>query len=124
MAHGLNGLPCSIYFLLAAFQGKPYLWAVVKHIKDKVHIVEEEQHGKGRCAQEKGKQLASHFSVGEGLNMDARLEASEEAKMQDMEQEQNPTTTSLATSPTASPNAQSPTTSAPTSDATISANHG
>ncbi|XBI37599.1 hypothetical protein VPH35_122857 [Triticum aestivum] len=90
-----------------SFQGKPYLWAVVKHIKDKVHIVEEEQHGKG------------HW-----LNMDARLEASEEAKMQDMEQEQNPTTTSLATSPTASPNAQSPTTSAPTSDATISANHG
>ncbi|EMS48774.1 hypothetical protein TRIUR3_32193 [Triticum urartu] len=32
------------------FQGKPYLWAVVKHIKDKVHVVEEEQHGKGHCA--------------------------------------------------------------------------
>ncbi|EMS52711.1 hypothetical protein TRIUR3_32732 [Triticum urartu] len=93
------------------FQGKPYLWAVFKH-----RIVEEEQHGKGRCAQEKGKQLASLFSVGEGLNIDAGLEASEEPEMQGMEPEQNPKL--------ARPNAPSPTTKAPTTAAaTMSANH-
>ncbi|XBI39213.1 hypothetical protein VPH35_124042 [Triticum aestivum] len=93
------------------FQGKPYLWAVFKR-----RIVEEEQHGKGRCAQEKGKQQASHFSVGEGLNMEAGLEASEEPEMQGMEQEQNPKL--------AGPNAPSPTTEAPTAAAaTMSANH-
>ncbi|XP_044431949.1 uncharacterized protein [Triticum aestivum] len=105
------------------FQGKPYLWAVFKCRNDKVPVVEEEQHGKGHCAQEKGKQQASHFSVGEGLNMDAGLEASEEAEMQGMEQEQNPTTASPATTPTASPNTPCPTTSAPTAAATVSANH-
>ncbi|XBI09469.1 hypothetical protein VPH35_137015 [Triticum aestivum] len=103
------------------FQGKPYLWAVFKRRKDKVPVVEEEQHGKGRCAQEKGKQQASHFSVGEGLNMDDG--ASEEAEMQGMEQEQNPTTASPARTPTASPNTPSPTTSAPTAAATMFANH-
>ncbi|XP_073360146.1 uncharacterized protein [Aegilops tauschii subsp. strangulata] len=93
------------------FQGKPYLWAVFKR-----RIVEEEQHGKGHRAQEKGKQQASHFSVGEVLNMEAGLEASEEPEMQGMEQEQNPKL--------AGPNAPSPTTEAPTAAAaTMSANH-
>ncbi|XP_044958955.1 uncharacterized protein LOC123410132 [Hordeum vulgare subsp. vulgare] len=107
------------------FQGNPYLWAVFRRRKDQVPLVEEEQHGKGRCPQEKGKQQASHFSVGEGSNMDAGLEASEEVEIEDMEQEQNPTTASPATSPTASPNAPSPTTSAPTmAAAKMSASHG
>jgi hypothetical protein len=107
---------------IAAFQGKPYLWAVFKRRKSKVATVEA-QHGRRHCAQKEiGEQLASHCSVSKevhhltGLNMDGGLETPEESEMQGMEQEQNP---SLARA-----NTQSPATRDPTMDATGSANHG
>lgn len=112
LAHGLLAYHVCLC-LVAAFQGKPYLWAAFKRRKDMDAIAEEEQHGRGRCAQEKGKE--GHGV--EGLNMDSGLGASKEAEMHGMEQEQNP----KLPRPNA---AASPTTPAPTAAATMSASDG
>jgi hypothetical protein len=106
--------------LLPAFQGKPYLWAVFKRIKNIVATVEG-KHGKERCAEdEMGKQQASHSSVDKEhsvarLNTDTGPEAREEMERQSMEQEQNH---SLARANTASPATRDP-----TMNASTSANH-
>jgi hypothetical protein len=101
---------------LAAFQGKPYLWAVFKRRKINVATVEPKQHGKGRCEDEMGKQQESHSSVDKEGHSVARLNTDTEPEApEEMELDQNPLSARV--------NTPSPARD-PTMNATTSAHHG
>jgi hypothetical protein len=115
------------FFLLAAFQGKPYLWGVFRPSKERFAMVEE--HGIGHGAQEEmGKQHAADCGVGKkghmvaGSNVGVGFGTPEEAEGQGMEQEQTSSVVRFNTQIPVEDAALAA--SAPTMTSTMSANNG